>query len=62
MVHDLENVSKSPQQEDDTPYMIRVDLLPSSKPALDHWQFALIIVGAMLVTSIISISKWLILG
>lgn len=59
MVHDLENIARSPPQEGDTPYMIRVDLLPSSKPALDHWQFALIIVGAMLVTSIISISKYL---
>ncbi|KAF1799395.1 hypothetical protein FB192DRAFT_1459873 [Mucor lusitanicus] len=56
MVHDLENIARSPPQEGDTPYMIRVDLLPSSKPALDHWQFALIIVGAMLVTSIISIT------
>ncbi|GAN07602.1 hypothetical protein MAM1_0168c07102 [Mucor ambiguus] len=48
MVHDLENAAKSPPQEGDTPYMIQVDLLPSSKPPLDHWQFALIIVGAML--------------
>ncbi|KAK4511342.1 GrpE, mitochondrial [Mucor velutinosus] len=56
MVHDLENVAKSPPQEGDTPYMLRVGLLPNSKPALDHWQFALIIVGAMLVTSIISIT------
>ncbi|KAL9547789.1 hypothetical protein MBANPS3_005992 [Mucor bainieri] len=57
MVHDLENAAaKSPPQGSDTPYMIQVDLLPSSKPALDHWQFALIIVGAMLVTSIISIT------
>ncbi|KAL9547143.1 hypothetical protein PS6_007283 [Mucor atramentarius] len=56
MMHDLENVAKSQQREGDTLLMIRVDLLPNSKPALDHWQFALIIVGAMLVTSIISIT------
>ena len=62
MVHDLENVAKSQQREGDTLLMIRVDLLPNSKPALDHWQFALIIVGAMLVTSIISISKCVIMA
>lgn len=57
MINDLENTAKSRQQEGFSPLMIRVDLLPAGKPVLDQWQFALIIVGAMLVTSIISISK-----
>lgn len=57
MINDLENAAKSQQQEGFSALMIRVDLLPAGKPVLDQWQFALIILGAMLVTSIISISK-----
>jgi hypothetical protein len=57
MINDLENAAKSQQQDGFSSLMIRVDLLPAGKPVLDQWQFALIILGAMLVTSIISISK-----
>ncbi|CEP16643.1 hypothetical protein [Parasitella parasitica] len=56
MINDLENAAKAQQQEGATRLMLRVDLQPPSKPPLDHWQFALIIIGAMLVTSMISIS------
>ncbi|KAI8637600.1 hypothetical protein BD408DRAFT_47297 [Parasitella parasitica] len=56
MINDLENAAKAKQQEGATQFMIRVDLMPPSKPPLDHWQFALIIMGAMLVASVISIS------
>ena len=38
--------------------MVRVVLLPSSQPIFGHWQFALIIVGVMLITSILAICRF----
>lgn len=57
MINDLQNAATSQQQEGFSSLMVRVDLLPTGRPVLDQWQFALVILGAMLVTSIISISK-----
>jgi hypothetical protein len=59
LLKDLEGLFKSngSKQQGYSEAMIRVTLSPSSKPALDHWQFALVIVGVMLITSIIAICK-----
>lgn len=58
LLKDLETLSKSNENKgkNSTESVIRVVLFPSEKPVLDHWQFALIIVGAMLGTTILAIS------
>lgn len=53
---DLGNLFKS-NNTDATGLYVRVVLLPSDNQALDHWQFALIIVGILLISSICVICK-----
>jgi hypothetical protein len=61
LLKDLENLYKTTNSSKKQGYselVIRVTLLPSTKPMMDNWQFALLIVGVMLITSIIAICKF----
>lgn len=57
LLRDLENIVRINQANPQKNLVNRVTLTPSSKPVLDHWQFALVVVGVMLLTSIIAICK-----
>lgn len=57
LLKDLENIVKTDGNNTQSGVVNRVTLTPSNKPALDHWQFALVIVGVMLLSSIVAICK-----
>ncbi|KAI9244878.1 hypothetical protein EDC94DRAFT_629150 [Helicostylum pulchrum] len=56
LLKDLENVFKINSDNARNETVIRVTLSPAMKPALDHWQFALVVIGVMVISSIIVIS------
>ncbi|KAI8077524.1 hypothetical protein BDF21DRAFT_421223 [Thamnidium elegans] len=56
LLKDLEGAFKMNSDNTRNETVIRVILSPAIKPALDHWQFALIVIGVMLISSIIVIS------
>jgi hypothetical protein len=59
LLRDLEGLANQSSSEGQSARLLRIQLVPSEKPKLDHWQFALVIVGIMLVTSILAISMYL---
>lgn len=57
LLKDLENILNIDKSNPQNNVVNRITLSPSSEPVLDHWQFALVIVGVMLLTSIVAICK-----
>ncbi|KAI8884823.1 hypothetical protein K501DRAFT_312353 [Backusella circina FSU 941] len=54
----LRNLSHQPNatKHGYTQLFSHITLYPTHRPALDHWQFALVIIGIMLITSVLVIS------
>jgi hypothetical protein len=59
LLKDLESLANQYTSDGQSASLLRIQLVPSEKPKLDHWQFALVIVGIMLITSIMAISMYL---
>ena len=63
LVQDVKNNltdSSSKLQGDEEPdTLTRVTLYPAQRPRLDPWQFALIIIGVVIVTSLAIVGKYM---
>lgn len=58
LLRDLEGVFKINTDNARNETVLRVTLSPATKPALDHWQFGLVVIGVMLISSTIVICMY----